>query len=288
MTNLSGLNVVYFESRLAKTMGELIALQGGTPISAPAMREIPLEDNPKAFEFAEKLFKNEIDVLILLTGVGTRYLVQILETRYKREQIIEALKKTTVVPRGPKPVKALGELGVPFAVKVPEPNTWHEILSTLDEHQEKIPLRGRCVAVQEYGVPNAELLEGLKTRGAKPMVVPIYRWALPQDLTPLKSALQKMVDGKAQIAVFTTAVQMEHVFQVAQTMGIWEALKESFKKMVVASVGPDCTEVLKSKGITVDIQPESPKMGPLVIEVAKRASVILRDAKRHEGSQYDG
>ncbi len=78
MKKLQGLNVVFFESRLAKTMGDLITLQGGIPFSAPALKEVPLENNPHAFTFAEKLFAGKVDVLILLTGVGTKYLVKVL------------------------------------------------------------------------------------------------------------------------------------------------------------------------------------------------------------------
>ncbi len=98
---LRGLNVVLFESRRADTLCELVRLQGGIPFSAPAMREVPLENNTEAFLFAERLFKGEVEVLILLTGVGTKTLVNVLETRYPREKIIEAFKKTTIVPRGP-------------------------------------------------------------------------------------------------------------------------------------------------------------------------------------------
>ncbi len=276
---LENLNVAIFESRLAKTMTELVALQGGIPHSAPSMKEVPLENNPEAFGFAEKLFAGKIDVLILLTGVGTRTLVSVLATRTPKAKIVEALKKTTIIPRGPKPIKALNELGVPFALAVPEPNTWREILSALDQNRDKIAVKGRAVAVQEYGVTNPELLAGLEERGAKVLRVPVYRWALPDDTGPLEGTIRRIVDGKIDVAIFTTAVQIDHVFQVARRMGQESALKQAFKNIVVASVGPDTTESIRSHGLAVDIQPKSPKMGPLVTETAERARAIL-NAKR--------
>jgi uroporphyrinogen-III synthase len=276
MKKLEGLNVVSFESRLADTLGGLIAVQGGTPFSAPALKEVPIEHNPEAFRFAEKLLSHEIDVLILLTGVGTRALIKILETRYKREAIILGLRKTIIVPRGPKPIKALHEISVPYAVTVPEPNTWREILKTLDENREKIPLSGKGVAVQEYGVRNPELLKGLEERGAKLLIVPVYRWALPDDLEPLKAAILDIVSDKMHVAVFTTAVQVEHVFKVAGEMGVEENLRTALKKIVIASVGPDCTESLRLHGLSPDIEPTSPKMGPLVVAVAEKAKEILK------------
>jgi len=276
---LEGLSVVTFESRLAGTICDLIKLQGGTPFSAPAMREVPLENNPEVFLFAEKLFAKEIDTLILLTGVGTRYLVKALETRYKREDILSALRKIIIVPRGPKPIRALKEMEVPFTVAVPEPNTWHEILRTLDENREKIPVKDRVVALQEYGVSNRLLIEGLKERGAKLLVVPIYRWALPEDTGPLKQAIRNILQNKADVAMFTTAVQVEHLFQVAGELKVTDQLRNAFGKMVIASVGPDCSEMIRSFGLSVDVEPESPKMGPLVVATAEKAAKIL-EAKR--------
>ena len=63
--------------------------------------------------------------------------------------------------RGPKPVAALKELGIAPVVTAPEPNTWRELLSALDENRSTLPLKDKRVAVQEYGAPNAELLAGL-------------------------------------------------------------------------------------------------------------------------------
>lgn len=281
MSKLSGLNVAIFESRLAKTMKDLVSLQGGVPFSAPSMKEVPLENNSEAFKFADKLFKGEVDVLILLTGVGTRTLVSALETRYSKSQIIDAWKKVLIVPRGPKPIKALHELGVPYALTVPEPNTWHEILKTLDQHKDKVPVQDRVVAVQEYGVTNTELLSGLNDRGAKVLRVPVYRWALPDDLGPLKAVIHQIVEGKMDVAIFTTAVQLDHLFRVADEMRQSEPLKSALKKLVIASVGPDTSDAIRSYGLPVDIQPESPKMGPLIAETAQRAKEIL-NAKRSQ------
>lgn len=291
-SGLSGLNVAIFESRLQKTMADLVALRGGVPFSAPSMKEVPLENNPEAFRFAERLFtaggaEGKIDILILLTGVGTRTLVSVLETRYPKEKIIDALRQVLIVPRGPKPVKVLQEWGVPYALTVPEPNTWREILSALDQNKGRVPVQGRTVAVQEYGAVNPELISGLEARGAKVLSVPVYRWALPDDLAPLKTVIRKMVDGQMDAAIFTTAVQIDHVFQVARQMRVEAPLKEAFKKLAVASVGPDASAAIRSYGVEVDIQPESPKMGPLVAETAEKAKAVLEQKRAREDCAAD-
>ena len=118
-----GLRVLALESRRAAEIERLILTQGGVPTVVPSMREVPLADNPGAFEFADKLLGGEVDLVILLTGVGARLLNQALETRYPAGTIIEALKHVPIVARGSKPAAVLREWGVPIAVMVPEPNT---------------------------------------------------------------------------------------------------------------------------------------------------------------------
>src|SRR5262245_10980840 len=130
--SLHGLRVVSFESRRAKEMAELIRRYGGESISAPSMREVPLGENQAALQFLPELEADKYDVLIFMTGVGTRTLNQVLLTQYPQERIIAALRKTRLVARGPKPIAALKELGLAAAVTVPEPNTWREVLAALD------------------------------------------------------------------------------------------------------------------------------------------------------------
>jgi uroporphyrinogen-III synthase len=114
-------------------MTKLIRTYGGEPFVVPAMREVSLESNRLALEFADRLIAGDFDLVIFLTGVGMRSLVNIVEEAGKRETFLEALKKTRVAARGPKPVAALKEFGIPIAVVAPEPNTWHEMLAALEK-----------------------------------------------------------------------------------------------------------------------------------------------------------
>src|SRR5260370_31941180 len=157
------------------------------------MREVPLESNKEALAFAKALFAGEFDMVIFLTGVGTRALLSVVETAHRRDEYIAALQRVKVVARGPKPVAALRELGITPAITAPEPNTWRELLRALDEaaaSQAQLRLRGPRVAVQEYGVSNPELLTGLRERGAAVTRVPLYQWALPEPLPPLQKAVK--------------------------------------------------------------------------------------------------
>ncbi|MGB2724617.1 MAG: uroporphyrinogen-III synthase, partial [Nitrospira sp.] len=170
----NGLTVAAFESRMAAEMTRLIERHGGKPLVAPALREIPLEDNSAALQFGELLLTEGLDVLVLLTGAGTTTLFEILHSRHAKDTIKNALKETVLIARGPKPVAALKALGFQPTLTVPEPDTWMDVVSTLDAHR---PVKGLRVAVQEYGVPNRDLVEALKQRGANVVSVPVYRWA---------------------------------------------------------------------------------------------------------------
>lgn len=271
--NLTGLRAVSFESRRAKEMADLIRRYGGEPITAPSMREVSLGENRVALDLLPQLESGMFDLLILMTGVGTRTLNQVLLTRYPQERILAALEKIQLVARGPKPTAALKELGLTPAINVPEPNTWRELLTTLDG---ATSLRGKQIAVQEYGIPNAELVSGLEQRGAAVKTIAIYRWALPDDLNPLRAAIQGILNGETDIALFTNGAQVDHLFRVAAEERTDESLRGAFnKKMVVGSVGPICTQVLEQFGVKPDIEPTHPKMGSLIAEIAASAREIL-------------
>lgn len=278
--SFSNLRVLSLESRRAKEMASLISSYGGVPISAPSMREVPLDSNPDAIAFADALEQGAFDVVILLTGVGTRALLSIVErVKGSRDAFVGALGRTKIVARGPKPVAVLRELGLTPWLTAPEPNTWREVLAVLDAKQQEFPLSGRRVAVQEYGASNPDLLEGLESRGARVTRVPVYQWALPEDLAPLQAAIRAMADRQVDVALFTTATQVVHLLKVADSMSLGDAVRRGLATCVVASIGPTTSEEMRDQGIAPDIEPTHPKMGFLVREAADRAVEILR-AKR--------
>jgi uroporphyrinogen-III synthase len=287
MSGFDGLRVLAFESRRAAELAKLISTYGGQPVVAPAMREVPLESNTEALAFGAKLLAGEFDMVIFLTGVGTRALLSVVEKSYTRDEYIAALQRARVVARGPKPVAALREMDVIPAVTVPEPNTWHELLQALDDAAKsnaEFGLSGARVAVQEYGVSNPELLAGLAERGAQVTRVPVYQWALPEDLGPLRAAIQSAAADEIDVVLFTTSVQVTHLFQVAAEMNMENEMKRGFSRAVVASIGPTTSEELQRRGIPVDLEPSHPKMGFLVKETSERAAELLNTKRAGKAS----
>jgi uroporphyrinogen-III synthase len=276
--DFQGLTVAAFESRMAAEITRLIERYGGRPLVAPALREVPLEDNQAAQEFGVRLMAGQIDLLVLLTGVGATALFDLLKTRYPWASIVEALKGMAIVARGPKPVAALRAVGLQATVTVPEPNTWVDLISALDKYRS---VEGLRVAVQEYGVSNPELLHALEQRGAEVLPVPIYKWALPQDLAPMRHALDEIMAGRVSVILITNAAQVDHVMQVLEQDGKVERFRAALEKLIAASIGPTASERLRHHGWSVDFEPSHPKMGTLVKELSEQIAHLL-SSKRTE------
>jgi uroporphyrinogen-III synthase len=246
----------------------LIERAGGVAVRAPSMRELPLDNQHQALQFAEHLLSDQLDVVIFLTGVGAKHLAEAIETKYPAEVWKAALARTTIVARGPKPLTVLRGWGLKVAVQVPEPNTWRDVLESLDQ---KLPVQGKRIAIQEYGQTNPVLIAGLEERGAKSIeLVSVYRWALPEDLGPLKAAISGLIDGQIGVLAVTSAQQVKHMLQVAESEGLAKPLIDALNHhVIVASIGPVATETLIESGIRPDLEPEHPKLGPLVQTLAK-------------------
>lgn len=273
--NFQGLTVAAFESRRAPEMAALISRHGGVPVVAPAMREVALEQNTAAEAFGEALLADELSAVIFMTGAGVTALLGILERGHGRKEIAEALSRTVVVARGSKTVRALESAGISISVKVPEPNTWREVLSALDRAAPTFEIKGSRVGLQEYGAPDERLVSEIEARGASVARVPVYRWELPEDTGPLEEALGEIVAGRARVVLFSNAVQVNHLIAVASHKGIDRNLRDSLRRAVVCSIGPTCSEALAAHGLNVDLEPEPHKLGILVHEAARRAPELL-------------
>jgi uroporphyrinogen-III synthase len=263
--SFAGKRVLSFESRRSVETAELIRRNHGEPIVAPSMREVPLERNEEALAFGRRLLNGEFDMAIFLTGVGTRQLMKVLATQFETEQVIHAMQRITRVARGPKPTAVLREIGLRPDIIAPEPNTWRELMASIEGRPE------RRVAVQEYGRPSQELVEALRARGADVTQVPVYTYELPEDLGPLRSAASQLAHEGVEVTLFTTGQQVVHLMQIAREMDLEEQVLAGLRKSLIASIGPTTTEMLADYGLKPDIEPSHPKLGILVKETAERS-----------------
>lgn len=272
-----GLRVAAFESRRAEEMHKLIAKLGGEASVSPSMREVALDENPAAIDFANRCVTGQVDVVIVMTGVGFTHLMAAIEKKVPSDRFLDSLRDTITVTRGPKSVAAMKSVGVTPTHRVDEPNTWREVLKTLDEH---VPLANAHVVVQEYGVANRSLLAGLEARGANVTRLEVYKWTFPEDTAPLVENARKIADGEIDVLLFTSAQQVRNLLAMARTHGVEQAARDRLREMVVSSIGPTTSECLRELGLPVDFEPTHAKMGHLVAETASRCHEILSRKER--------
>jgi uroporphyrinogen-III synthase len=274
-TGFGGLRVLALENRRATEIATLIRSCEGVPTVVPVMREVPLESNEAAFTFAEALMGGQFDLVLFLTGAGARILFSAVLTRFPREDFFGALDRARVAVRGPKPIAVLREFGAAADIVSQEPSTWREVLASLDAAYPE-GIRGLRIAVQEYGAVNTALLDGLEQRGAQVTSVPVYQWALSENLDEIRATIGALQRDEFDVLLFLTGIQAMYLCQVARDMGQLEPLLDSLKRLVVVSIGPSTTEELTRQGIAPDFRPSHPKMGIMVREAATVALRLIK------------
>lgn len=273
--SLAGLRVLSLETRRAKEMETLILREEGIPFLAPSVKERAIDDNNVALRFVEQLEAGEFDIVVCMTGVGLTFLRDVIATQMPVERLSGALRRVTIVSRGPKPVGVLRALGVPVQVIIQEPNTWKEIVEAVAGMA--APMR---IAVQEYGRPNTEMNAALEQLGATVTPVALYRWDMPDDVGPLQEAARRLESGGFDVVLFTSSIQLDHLLEVGRRLGleegVWRALQEH---VVIGSIGPVMSASLVAHGLPVDVIPRHPKMWALVKAAGEQAAQILAMSK---------
>lgn len=267
-----GLRVAALESRRCEEMQRMIERLGGQAFVSPSMREVPIAENRPAIDFAYRVITGEFTMVVFLTGVGFKHLIAAIEKSLDRQRFLDALSDITTVVRGPKPAVAMKEFGLTPTIKVPEPNTWRELLKTLDEQG---GVANQIIGLQEYGKPNTSLIAGLEARGARVSSIRVYQWELPENTAPLVENIRAMAEGQRDVLLVTSAHQIANMLRLAADMNLEEPLRESLKRMIVASIGPTTSEMLYQNELPVDLEPQHPKMGHLIQETAERAKSLL-------------
>jgi uroporphyrinogen decarboxylase len=281
--DFSGLRVASLESRRADDMARLITRHHGEAHVSPSMREVAIKPNRKAIDFAYRLMTGHIGAVVLMTGVGFRFLLSAVEEFIDRQRFLDALSDVPTIVRGPKPAAAMREVGLTPTYKVPEPNTWREVLQLIDR---ELSLSNVNVGLQEYGVSNASLIAGLEARGATVEPVRVYGWEFPENTAELESNVRAIASGERDVLMLTSAHQVVNMLRMAEQLKLTELLRAGLRSTVVASIGPTTTQMLEECDIAVDIEPIHPKMGHLVVEAAKRSPELSKLKKKMGSSLF--
>ena len=258
---LTGRTIAVPESRELDLFVQMLESRGAFTVRCPlvAIRDAP--DPEPIIAWLRQLAADQFNDLILLTGEGLRRLLRVADQAGLKEAVIAALAKTRKITRGPKPARALRDIGLRPDLAAEEP-TSAGVIATLD----KLDLRGRTLGVQLYGSePNLKLMDFIRRAGAEAFPVAPYIYASQADDHKVISLIKRLAAGEIDVIAFTSAQQVTRLYHIAKVNQLEDALNKSWSRTKVAAVGPIVAETLKTLGVRIDMMPEdSFFMKPLV------------------------
>ncbi|MFN0117302.1 MAG: uroporphyrinogen decarboxylase [Elusimicrobiota bacterium] len=264
---LKDLRVASLESRKESELREKIKALKGESFIVPGVRQVKLLSAPENIQFFERLKNKEFHLLVFLTPSGARIF---------GEMFNGDLSSISVVSRGPKTTDELTHSGL--SVSHPVLNTWRDILKYIDG---AIDIKNKKVAVVESGDANRLFAAELDARGAEVISVSFYKAALPEDVVPIKNLIHDVIYQKIDIFLFTTGTQVENLFSVARQEGKAQELKHALKNIVVGSIGPSCSNVIRRFGVSADIESSDLSLEGLLHHVAQNAQTLLKEKKEN-------
>ena len=267
MTLLDGARIGLLEARLSSELAELVRREGGEPVCAPAVSEAPLDVAPLLPVLVDDLRQRRVRIVVFLTGAGAASLLDQASDAGMYDPLVDALRDATTVCRGPKPAAVLRKHGIQVHVNARSPHTTAELLEVLPDAL----VAAQGVALLHDGGGNPPLVEALRARGALVQEIRSYEWRLPDDVEPIETLIDELIDGRLDAVAFTNQVQVRHLFQVGARIGRTAALRYALRhRTIVGSIGPTCSLALDEHGVPPHTVASPPKMRPLVAAVGEQ------------------
>jgi uroporphyrinogen-III synthase len=248
---LAGRTVALAEGRQLEELAEMLEKEGAAPLRCPLLSILDAPDPGPVHAWLRELLPGRFDYVVLFTGEGLRRLLAFADRAGWRDAVVAALGRTRTVTRGPKPVKALKEVGLTPGVVAEKPTT-EGVIATLRQE----PLKEKTVGVQLYSPTNPPLLEFLAAAGATAHCVLPYVYAPAADGQRVADLIERMAAGSVDVLVLTSSPQVERLYEVAAGRGLEKTLQAGLGRTRVAAVGPVVAQALLDKGGRVDVSPE--------------------------------
>jgi len=260
--------VALLESRMSSELARLVEKHGGVPVCVPAVRESrELDiDLPTSDRLISAIGDGQYDFVVFMTGVAVSLLFDLAEQLDRRADLVAGLGRVTTVCRGPKPTAALRGFGVAPTLTARAAFTSAEVIDLFAS----VALERRRVLLFHYGERSDSLAETLMARRAVVDEQWLYRWRLPEDTSAIERLIASILRGDVDALAVTCQIQFRHLLQIAERVGADRDLVEMLNaRVVVAAVGPTCHAILRVHGVDVDVMPDHPKMGPLIVSLMR-------------------
>lgn len=262
MGALDHLRVLVPESRELDLFASMLEAEGAVTLRCPLVQIAALDDATEATAWINRMIATPFDFTVLMTGDGLRKLTDLAGNR--RDDFIRALARSRIVTRGPKPARALRDIGLVAALAAAEP-TSAGILETLEKEKP----RGRSIGIQLYpSDAPLPLIGNLRDLGAAVFPVTPYRYVAEADADQVIHAIDDLAAGKIDLIAFTSSAQIERLFAVARQSGREQQLGEVLARTAIAAVGPVLEQALRARGLSSAVHPASFHLKPLVRAIA--------------------
>ena len=266
---LTGRVIAVPETREVEIFASMLERRGATVVRCPMVAILDAPDPAPILQWSRNFADGACDDLILLTGEGLRRILSCIERNEPalRDPFVQALSRVRKITRGPKPARALRELGLKPDIAADVPTT-EGVINSLRPYD----LKDRRVGLQLYGTePNRPLADFLEGAGARVLIVAPYIYADAADDQAVLNLVERLQAGEIDAIAFTSTPQVDRLFSIAPP----DVLAKALAKTVVAAVGPVVADTLRKHGIEARVMPEeSFFLKPLTsqLEEALRAS----------------
>jgi uroporphyrinogen-III synthase len=248
---LEGRTVALAEGRQIEELADLLQQEGAAVLRCPMLSILDAPDAAAVEVWLRDLIAGQMGLVVLMTGEAVRRLAGVAERAGLRDAYVEAMGRVAILARGPKPIKALRELGLPGAKQAASPTT-EGVIATLKEEK----LAGVTVGLTLYGHDNPTLEGYLRDAGATVRTVLPYVFAAAADDDRVAELIDRMGQGKVDAVVFTSSPQVDRLWEVAGKRGLEEQLRQGLERTTVAAVGPLVADALRDRGAMVHVCPE--------------------------------
>ena len=263
---LQGRTVALAEGRQLEELAAMLEKEGATTVRCPMVSILDAPDSAPVVVWLRELIADQFNYVILMTGEALRRLLGFAEREGIGGAALAALRKTQTVTRGPKPVRALKEIGLTPA-KIAEAPTTEGVIDSLRQEN----LRGLTIGVTLYGAPNPPLVHFLEERGAIVRTVMPYIYAPAADAGQVVRLIEQMAAGQVDVLLFTSSPQVDRLYEVAKAQGRLADLHKGLARTMIAAIGPVVAENLREKGARVDICPDQGFVMKNLVQQIKRA-----------------
>ena len=265
---LGGLNnkiIALPETRELDLFARMFESRGAQTLRCPLIGIRDASDAAQIEAWLHRFIAGRIDDLVLMTGDGMRRLLGFAERTDMRGDFVSALTRVRKIARGPKPQRALREIGLAADLNAVEAMT-DGVIAILGE----LDLSGRNVGLQLYGdEPNEPLQLFLRGKGAMVDTVAPYRYVDACDDEDVVALVDKIAGGLVDAIAFTSATQVRRMREVATHQERLDALVKGLERIVVAAVGPVVAKELATLGVMQPVMPaDSFNMKPLVSAIS--------------------